>query len=323
MVINSESSDREQLEISYNELTCHISWCNSYVYLGSIFTSDGKIVTALKGHARDKHKHYMKFASFMQKNPDFPFPVKHKVMSSAFLSAILYGCEGWLTNNLSEINRLYLPAIKVLLGVRQTTSNEACLLELGYPPLKYWVKDKQYKFFNAAVEQRANTNSDPLMFSIRLATRSKTPMGQFINELLQNQDYFRKGVEETQDSVSHSTRSKLIAYKSMNPSLGVHPVYTQVSRVIPDYQRLAFSRLRLISHSLRIETGRWARLPPEQRLCACGRIQSEQHVIQDCVLTQGLRTSHPNMTFTFPEFFELNRNEDICKFVHLAINTYM
>ena len=52
MVINSESSDRKELEISYDELTCHMSWCDSYVYLGSIFTSEGKIVTALK----DMHK---------------------------------------------------------------------------------------------------------------------------------------------------------------------------------------------------------------------------------------------------------------------------
>ena len=52
---------------------------------------------------------------------------------------------------------------------------------------------------------------------------------------------------------------------------------------------MCFTRLRLSSHKLRIETGRWQRLPVEERLCTCGAVQDEIHVLQSCPLTKYLR----------------------------------
>ena len=45
---------------------------------------------------------------------------------------------------------------------------------------------------------------------------------------------------------------------------------------------------------LAVETGRWnrrgrGRLPMEERLCSCGLVQSEEHVISFCPLSQTLR----------------------------------
>ena len=53
-----------------------------YNYLGCWFLSDGKISSAVKKHANDKQKHYMKLVSFLNKNRDFPFCVKKKVVDS-------------------------------------------------------------------------------------------------------------------------------------------------------------------------------------------------------------------------------------------------
>ena len=59
---------------------------------------------------------------------------------------------------------------------------------------------------------------------------------------------------------------------------------------MPDYQRESFSRLRLMSHNLRIKTGKWSRTPAEQRLCFCvdSQVQTERHVLvvsTDCSRT--------------------------------------
>ena len=48
-------------------------------------------------------------------------------------------------------------------------------------------------------------------------------------------------------------------------------------RFTNDVQRVSFTRLRVSGHNLAIETGRWdrrgrGRLPPEERLCACGEV---------------------------------------------------
>ena len=38
-----------------------------------------------------------------------------------------------------------------------------------------------------------------------------------------------------------------------------------------------------------IETGRWSRIPRENRLCICGQIQTEEHVLLECVHTEKFR----------------------------------
>jgi len=321
MVINSSVLDKRPLEIPFGDITYTIYHCESYVYLGSIFTSDGKIQSAITNSAMNAKRHLMKFVAFLSKNPDFPFFVKHKVMNSAFLAAILYGCEGWLINNCSAMNKVYISCIKALLGVRQTTPNDPCLLELGYPPLKKWIKNRQYKFFKCTMDNRSTVERDPLMFAIDLATSAKTPAGKYLIELLEGEDYFQQGLNTLRNSVATSTKSKLLAYCAMNPQLSIHPIYKRSNNLIPEHQRQAFTRLRLVSHKLRIETGRWARIPREQRLCSCGDIQTEEHVICHCRISQNIRELNPHMTFEFPDFF-CNTNKDICRVIHEILLLY-
>ena len=56
----------------------------------------------------------------------------------------------------------------------------------------------------------------------------------------------------------------------------------------------AFSFLRVIGHNLAIETGRWnrrgrGRLEVAERLCPCGAVQTELHVLESYPLTQDVR----------------------------------
>ena len=73
---------------------------------------------------------------FFSKNRDMPFFVKLKVLNACFMSWILYGCESWLNVNLKPLDKLYCGAIKSLLGVRVSTGNVLCLVELGLPMVK-------------------------------------------------------------------------------------------------------------------------------------------------------------------------------------------
>ena len=46
----------------------------------------------------------------------------------------------------------------------------------------------------------------------------------------------------------------------------------------------------LSSHSLKVETGRWSRIPKDDRLCGCGEaIQDEEHVLLRCPKTDFAR----------------------------------
>ena len=55
------------------------------------------------------------------------------------------------------------------------------------------------------------------------------------------------------EKVATSERTRMVTYREINHELVVHPLYD--STTIPETARISFSRMRLSSHYLRIETG--------------------------------------------------------------------
>ena len=111
----------------------------------------------------------------------------------------------------------------------------------------------------------------------------------------------------------------------MNVSLVVHDIYTKGHNIFESH-RIAFTRFRVSSHSLAVETGRWnrrgrGRLPIEERLCSCGEIQSEVHVINNCPLSQQFRDEYgfTDITDLMSDKFS---NEVLCKIIYKILNLY-
>ena len=121
-------------------------------------------------------------------------------------------------------------------------------------------------------------NDHPLMFLINLCNIARTPSSRYIISLMATDNFYSSGVEQLKQAVLTSTKSKLQAYAEMNPEMKVSGVYTETDSYVPEQYRVQYTRLRLVSHNLRIETGRWARLPRDQRLCRYGQVQMEKHV---------------------------------------------
>ena len=103
--------------------------------------------------------------------------------------------------------------------------------------------------------------------------------------------------EKLKVCLKNSVSSRRIVYCNLiNPNLDTHDVYS-VKHTIFEVHRIAFTRFRVSSHSLAVETGRWnrrgrGRLPIEERLCSCGAVQSEEHVINSCPVSQNIRDNH-------------------------------
>ena len=104
---------------------------------------------------------------------------------------------------------------------------------------------------------------------------------------------FNNTIEIRKETMRNSTKTKTMTYMNINPTLAIHEMYTS-KKYIPDYMRIEMTRFRVGSHRLKIETGRWARTPPELRICACGsnEIQDEKHVIHRCGYTEEIRVKH-------------------------------
>ena len=117
-------------------------------------------------------------------------------------------------------------------------------------------------------------------------------MSRWIGDLMSGDDFVKRDSERLHDMIRMSQKTKYVTYMSINPNLTVHNVYSHTvlgDEFIPEVYRISFSRMRLSSHRLRIEVGRWSHLPREARLCPCGQIQDECHVLRDCPLTQPVR----------------------------------
>ena len=222
-VINGSEVEKESLRV--DDLI--VEWCDKYVYLGSPFTADGSVSSVVREHAMSKIPHVLKFVSFMKKNSDIPFFVKRRVLDAALMSALLYGCESWLTADLKPITSLYNRCIKELLCVRRSTCNEVCYTETGYPSLRQIVKNKQHKFFRKVWQERSNMVDDPLMFAINLALSSNSPTARLIQQCVTTEvgdvTYVH---DDITSSLRNSDSSRRKTYVELNPSLTVHSIYS-------------------------------------------------------------------------------------------------
>ena len=282
MVINHSKEDK--VPIISRGFT--VVYSSAYLYLGTFISDDGNYKTVLNLHMENKRKHVLKYVAFVDKNSDLPFCMKKKVAESCIFSSILYGCESWLCSSYGSMEMLYMGVLKSLLGVRKTTCSDLCLVESGFLSLSAEVDIRRTRFFQRKCKDLQDDSI--LTFTMQLASSLNTSSSKLIRDMLNSQlskDDYRNQVRA---KVRQSNSSKRITYVTMNPTLEVPSVYR--NRFIPEYKRVKYSKLRLSSHDLRIETGRWCRIPRERRLCKClTDVQTEEHALLFCVKTEFIR----------------------------------
>ena len=233
-----------------------------------------------------------------------PFRYKRLVFDAAVTSSLLYSCESWLTDNIKSITTQYNQLIRCLLGVRKNTCIDLCMIEAGIPPLQHVILKRRFKYLKDKIE--VNDLEQPFTYVYRLCSDSNTPAFKSLSKSLNfdtNVNPFAAIADSIRDRASIS--SKFQTYTNeLKIFLNVHPIYKS-SIFIPDYQRQSFSRIRLMSHNLRIETGRWSRIPLERRVCPCDatQLQTENHVLTSCPLTHNIRVNYQMLDFS-----DLNRS---------------
>lgn len=296
------------------------------MYLGSLI-SVSTVSQQVKDHIQNKASHVFKFSSFLAKNTDAPFSVKYTVWESALKSAIFYGSETWMTKDLKVAEAVYLSTLKQLLNVRSQTCTDNVYVESGVTKGKSYIQQRQSKFLYRIME-RDQYDGSYLQSVINLAQQKKSPMGKYIQCLLANgkdHDYVAEGLESARNTIRNSTSTHRVAYYELNPELIKCTIYNK-STNIPEYARIACTRMRLSSHYLRIETGRWSRIPRENRLCNCGQIQTEYHVLFECNQTETYRRECPEINQCSSLSDLLNRNDvemkNVCILCHKVLNYF-
>lgn len=143
---------------------------------------------------------------------------------------------------------------------------------------------------------------DPLVFAINATINTRYNTSTYVSQLLNHAtDDIAVAMDILKRDLSLSASSRKVTYKEINPDLSVHDIYTSRHGIREDH-RVSFSRFRLSTHWLAVETGRWNRrgrgCPPlEERLCPCGQIQTELHVILECPISQHVRDTYVMNSF--------------------------
>ena len=297
-----------------------ISHTVKYVYLGGTL-SNSLISNQIKDHMAAKQGHLLKFMSFLHKNNEAPFQVKESVWQSALTSAIMYGCETWLTSDLRHAEAPYMSSLKQLLGVRISTCNDIALLEAGVPSPRAYIVGRQQRFLQKLMA-RTDFSSSYIGTIMVEAQRVKSPMGKRITALLENSPTLTPSVEA---AVRQSESTRRSIYRAVNPKLERVKLYSDSS--CPEYARIAATRIRLGSHRLRVETGRWSRLPRDQCTCSCPQnaVQDEPHVLLDCPLTRQLRVNDPELSrlVSIPQLFDSITPRVAAIYCHRVLQQYM
>ena len=123
-----------------------------------------------------------------------------------------------------------------------------------------------------------------------------------------------------------SQSSKCVYYREINPNLIVHGIYSGKHPAVNKLERMWWTMLRLSAHPLAIETGCWnrhghGRLPLEERLCQCRLVQTECHVIENCVHSQHLRDIY-NIESLYDLVSERQDFNQVCQIIHNILNIY-
>ena len=85
---------------------------------------------------------------------------------------------------------------------------------------------------------------------------------------------------------------------------------------IDERKRVLFTQFQTLSHSLKIETGRWARINVEEQLCDCVRgIGDQEHVAFMCRCTHVIREKFNIRDGTYENLGDLMVNCDVIQLV--------
>ena len=216
----------------------------------------------------------------------------------------------------NNIERVHLQFCKSLLGVKRSTQNDFIYGELGrinyktrrlFIAIKYWLKltgltDRKYnyivyKLMLNDLELRPNKTNwaslvKQLLFSLGLNyawyAQGVGNVNYFLTIVKQRlNDQFMQNWKNRLTMSSRATFYEPISEFRFQPYLNI----INVTKF-----RTAVTRLRVSSHRLEIETGKWHKpnkIPRVDRKCSeCNLLEDEYHLLFECVLYNDLRKQY-------------------------------
>ncbi len=289
----------------------NLEWVDNFNYLGVTFSRNNRFYKGLKTKCQVANKSKVVIDIHVIKHPTLPLTHIFEIFDSLLKPKVLYGCETWGIDNYKEIELFHLRFIKQALHVKSTTNTCMLYAETGRYPLsidinirmvKYWIKlmnsDQRSLMHIVYQELVKNPGESTWANHIQQLLRSSGFGYAWGNQHIDNERVFlNMFAQRSRDMYIQGCMSELAAsnrcrtYRAIKLEFGAEPY---MSCNISSTLRTAYTKLRLSSHTLMVERGRWSKpmIPYEQRkctLCNNGDIEDEFHIVLICAYFHQLR----------------------------------
>ena len=148
------------------------------------------------------------------------------------VSSILYGSETWLSGSVKEIEKMYVSAVKSALGVRDTTRNDATLIEAGRPSVQELVAKRTTNFMKKELFADRTVDT-PLIKIFKICESKRTNGYTYLSRLL---DPSRQHNVTVIERFTTQNTSKAATHEQINPNLSVHSVNT-TNKYVNEWKR--------------------------------------------------------------------------------------
>ena len=285
----------------------------SFSYLGITFTAGGSFSNAQVTLSGQAQKAIFKLNSYLYHFSDLTPKHVLNLFDKLVTPILNYGSEVWGFCKANQIERVHLQFCKKLLGVKQCTQNNFIYGDLGrvsYQSLryiniiKYWLKvitkpdNKLVSILYNNMKNDVDADNSTINW-VALVRKLLSEMGfydvwlqQGVGDVDTFLGVFRQRVSDQFQQSWHNeiqNSSRAIFYRTISEFC--FQDYLEVVTV--KNFRNALSKLRMSSHRLEVETGRWARpnaIPFAERLCKnCNKLEDEFHFVLECPIYSDLR----------------------------------
>ena len=283
-VINGTVEDQESLRLSSDDSVV-VVYKPHLEILGSHIS--GNLITDLELHLQKRFHNVIKFFNYVRSNPVAPVAAKLDVFKACVMTTLLHNCEAFGPRIPKGLEEMYFKMLRAALGVRHNCPKLTALIEGGCLPLKCLIQCRQLKHYRRFQKSIGDNSARGKIFDHLLENSSENSYLKHYVDLDGRYTTDAELIEESLHEVKENIRQlaankdkhyKFWMYLQINPELSISPFLYRVDPV-----GKSLIKFRVGSHNLKIETGRWANIPREERLCSsCHVLEDERHIIFDC-----------------------------------------
>ena len=316
---------------------------NQFKYLGFMFGSSGKHKKGIDALFLQSQRALFNLKTCLYNNNDLSVQLKLQLFKTLIVPILMYGSEIWGYKHYVKMDTLFLGFLKNILGVKKSTPTYMVYKEIGVESLsnirclriiKYWLKvitleqtSPVKKIYDTLLSDYNNNNGinnwasgvRDVLFSNGFGyawTHQNVPnVNKFISEFkLRLKDIFNQKCNNEISKLSINRIYKSLDYDSRNYLVEIRKTHL----------RIAITKLRLSSHALMNERGRWMNVDYHLRLCeSCNVLEDEFHIVNVCSRYITLRKKYiPYKVYNKPsmaKFIDLIDNSTGLKLKKLGI----